>query len=177
MFLDLRRLTDDGLLFDRLLELPEPRGEDGERFVVGRARLAGRASPGARGVELSARLEARLRLLCSRCLEPHAMDLDTEFHLRIVADAVEFGVGETELAAEDATLFYAREEKADLRTIATEQVYLNLPLKPICREDCAGLCPTCGVNRNRIKCTCQRTEVDPRLMPLMDLKKRMGRRG
>ena len=175
MFLDLRRLADDGLCFDRRLDLPGPRGEDGEPLVVGRARLAGRATPGARGVDLSARLEARLRLLCSRCLEPHALDLDTEFQLRIVADAVEFGVGETELAAEDAALFYAREQKADLRTIATEQVYLNLPLKSVCREDCAGLCPTCGANRNRIKCTCRRAEVDPRLLPLMDLKHKMER--
>ena len=65
----------------------------------------------------------------------------------------------------------------DVRRVAeivAEQILLGQPLKPVCREDCAGLCQTCGVNRNRIKCGCRRDEVDPRLAPLLDIKDRFG---
>jgi len=75
---------------------------------------------------------------------------------------------------EDAALYYVREDHADLAEIVSEQILLAQPLKPVCRPDCAGLCQTCGGNRNRIKCACRRDEVDPRLAPLLDLKDRFG---
>jgi len=50
-----------------------------------------------------------------------------------------------------------------------EQFFLALPMKPLCREDCKGLCPVCGINRNRETCTCQSEWVDPRLEPLRHL--------
>jgi uncharacterized protein len=90
-----------------------------------------------------------------------------------VSEASEFGVGEMRLAAEDATLFYADRGRVDLREIAREQIHLNLPLKPVCHAGCAGLCPTCGANRNRIECSCRPAEGDPRLAPLLALKKKM----
>lgn len=81
------------------------------------------------------------------------------------------------MAGEDAALFYCDRSRVDLREIAREQILLNLPLKPVCRSDCKGLCPTCGVNRNRIECSCRPDEIDPRLEPLLALKKKMdGRR-
>ena len=51
-----------------------------------------------------------------------------------------------------------------------EQFYLALPMKPLCREDCRGLCPVCGINRNRETCSCQATWVDPRLEALKSFK-------
>ena len=51
----------------------------------------------------------------------------------------------------------------DLGEVMREQFYLALPMKPLCREDCQGLCPVCGINRNRETCTCQAEWVDPRL--------------
>lgn len=174
MFLDFSAIPADGLSVDRRFELAETAGADDERLVPGQVRLVGRARPGPRGVELEARLEAEVRLECSRCLEPFETQAGGEFSLIIVSEATEFGIGEKRLALEDAMLFYADRGKVDLRQIAREQIHLNLPLKPVCRADCGGLCPTCGVNRNRIECSCQPAEVDPRLAPLLALKKKMG---
>jgi uncharacterized protein len=56
--------------------------------------------------------------------------------------------------------------RIDLRALAVEQVYLEMPLKPICREDCRGLCSRCGNNRNRVECGCDDDSVDPRLLAL-----------
>ena len=51
-----------------------------------------------------------------------------------------------------------------------EQFYLSLPMKPLCREDCQGLCPACGTNLNRGLCTCKRDWDDPRMAALRNLK-------
>jgi hypothetical protein len=61
---------------------------------------------------------------------------------------------------------------ADLSEIAAEQIYLGLPLKPVCKNDCRGLCPVCGVNRNLEECACVGEEIDPRLAPLLAFKRR-----
>jgi uncharacterized protein len=52
-----------------------------------------------------------------------------------------------------------------------EQFYLALPMKPLCREDCKGLCPQCGTNLNTGSCECGPALEDPRLAPLKQLKK------
>ena len=49
-----------------------------------------------------------------------------------------------------------------LEDVAKEQVLLSLPMRAVCREDCKGLCPHCGINRNRETCDCQAAKVDPR---------------
>ena len=61
----------------------------------------------------------------------------------------------------------------DLEQLAAEQVYLELPLKPLCGADCAGLCPTCGINRNRLECACRVEHLDPRLQALQEIRDRM----
>jgi uncharacterized protein len=174
MFFDFSAIPADGLSVDRRFGLSDASDAEGEWLVPGQVRLVGRALQGPRGVELEARLEATLRLECSRCLEPFEMPVGGDFALTIVSEATEFGIGEKRLALEDAMLFYADQSKVDLRRVAREQIHLNLPLKPLCSPDCAGLCATCGANRNRIECSCQPAEVDPRLAPLLALKKKMG---
>lgn len=174
MFIDIYKIDEEGLRFDAAVELPDS-GDDGDDLVrVERAALRGTAARGERGIDLDARLEATLALGCSRCLEPFESSISVDFYLTLVPDGVEFGVGEAELSPAEAALFYAPEGKADLREIAGEQIQLNLPLKPICGPDCRGLCPTCGANRNRIECACRNEEIDPRLAPLLEFKKKKG---
>ncbi len=173
MFLVFDDVPDEGLRIDCRLDLPEVAADERGRLVAGPVHLVGRANHGAQGLELTARLDATLRLECSRCLAPVDRSLRADFFLVLVSGAVEFGVREMRMAAQDAQLFYAGQGRADLREVATEQVYLNLPQKVVCREGCAGLCPTCGANRNRIKCRCRTDDVDLRFAPLLALKKEL----
>ncbi len=170
MFIDINEIEPEGISFDLSVPLGDLTGDDGAAIPVRRARLSGRAVPGGRGVELDGRLEGRVGLACVRCLEPFDVDLEADFSLTLVGEAIEFGVGEAPLEEKDTSLFFAAGGKADYRTIAEEQIYLNLPLKPVCRPECAGLCPTCGANRNLLECGCSRESVDPRLAPLQGLK-------
>ena len=171
MFLVFDDVPDEGLRIDCRLDLPEVAADERGRLLAGPVHLVGRASHGSGGLELTARLDATLRVECSRCLALVERPLRSDFFLVLVCEAVEFGVREMRTASEDAQLFYAGQGKADLREIATEQLYLNLPQKVVCREGCAGLCPTCGANRNRIECRCRMDNVDLRFASLLALKK------
>lgn len=63
-----------------------------------------------------------------------------------------------------------RDASIDLTELVRDAVVLDLPLAPLCEDDCAGLCPTCGVNRNETTCDCVSETVDPRWAALADLR-------
>ena len=68
---------------------------------------------------------------------------------------------------EDETIYYDG-EKIDLTDSILNNIVLDLPMKPICDEDCKGLCPICGENTNKVKCDCVEDKLDPRLLKLKD---------
>ena len=175
MFLELSEIPDEGLDIERELDRLDPPGvtsdEAGGASLARPARLVARARSGERGVELSGRVKAELRLECSRCLDMYDAAVDSEFFLILVGKPAGVGQDDLQLEPADTTLFHVEGGRADLRALVREQIYLCLPLKPICREDCAGLCATCGVNRNRIECRCPAEQLDSRLAPLLDWKR------
>jgi uncharacterized protein len=70
---------------------------------------------------------------------------------------------------EDVDISYYRDDRIDLNELLREQFYLALPMKPLCRDDCKGLCPQCGTNLNTGACSCATQWEDPRLAPLKGL--------
>ncbi len=76
---------------------------------------------------------------------------------------------EQEVEEEDLDTSYYRDDQIDLNELLREQFYLALPMKPLCREDCRGLCPQCGTNLNTGTCTCATEWEDPRLAALKGL--------
>jgi uncharacterized protein len=174
MYIDINKIGPEGQRLDSSLDLTELEGGEDELVRILETRLRGAARRGKRGIDFKAHLHARVELGCCRCLEPFESKISADFLLTLVPEAAEFGVGEIELSEDDASLFYATEGKADLNMIAAEQILLNLPLKPVCGEECRGLCPTCGVNRNEIECDCRSEAIDPRFASLLDLKQRMS---
>jgi uncharacterized protein len=80
------------------------------------------------------------------------------------------GEGEREVEEDDLSTAFYENDEIDLGQLMREQFYLSLPMKPLCLDDCQGLCPQCGTNLNRGTCGCQRTWEDPRFAPLRALK-------
>jgi len=118
---------------------------------------------------LAGSVRTRLELPCSRCLEPFGWPVDAQFDLRYQPHSQNSGEGEREVEEDDlTTAFYANDE-IDLGQLMQEQLYLSLPMKPLCSEDCKGLCPTCGTNLNRDTCDCTNEWEDPRLAALRSL--------
>jgi uncharacterized protein len=113
-------------------------------------------------------VDAGLDVPCGRCLEPFRLRVDGGFDLRYVPqrEAAADAHGEREIDEDDLSLTFYEDEAIDLGGLLQEQFYLALPMKPLCRASCRGLCPECGTNLNQATCGCTRAWVDPRLEPL-----------
>jgi DUF177 domain-containing protein len=119
---------------------------------------------------LVGRVQTTLELPCSRCLEGFRWPIDAAFDLRYQPHAVNTGEGEREIEEDDLTTAFYERDEIDLGQLMREQFYLALPMKPLCREDCRGLCATCGANLNHGACGCKTESIDPRLAVLKTLK-------
>jgi uncharacterized protein len=119
---------------------------------------------------LVGRVRTALELPCSRCLEPFASPLDAAFDLRYQPHTANTGEGEREIEDDDLSTAFYDDATIDLGQLMREQFYLALPMKPLCRDECRGLCPVCGTNLNRGSCGCTRQWEDPRLAALKALK-------
>jgi uncharacterized protein len=111
-----------------------------------------------------------LELPCGRCLEPFALTVNATFDLRYQPHALNTGEGEREIEEDDLTTAFYEDDTIDLGQLMREQFFLALPMKPLCREECLGLCVMCGTNLNRETCGCKRAWEDPRLAVLKTLK-------
>lgn len=111
-----------------------------------------------------------LELPCSRCLESFRWPVDSHFDLRYQPHAHNAGEGEREVEEDDLTTAFYQNDEIDLGQLMEEQFYLSLPMKPLCADDCKGLCPQCGTNLNRETCDCKRDWDDPRFAALRELK-------
>jgi uncharacterized protein len=114
-------------------------------------------------------VSATLELACSRCVEPFTVPVQAAFDLRYLPQSENAGEEEAEVEEDDLTSAFYRDEAIDLAQLIEEQFYLALPMKPLCRPDCQGLCPQCGVNRNLETCDCQTRWEDPRMAGLKAL--------
>jgi uncharacterized protein len=103
---------------------------------------------------------------CDRCLDEFQRDVSSSYTIMYVTDAepIEPDDGEVHLLPPDANTIDIGE---DVRQFAV----LALPLKMLCREECAGLCPLCGVNKNRASCSCREEALDPRWEVLRQIQK------
>jgi uncharacterized protein len=118
---------------------------------------------------LVGRLQTALRLTCGRCLEEMALPVDLPFDLLYLPHQDHVGESEVEVEDDDLTTAYYQDEQIDLGQLVVEQLLLALPMKPLCRESCRGLCPDCGTNLNTATCSCVRAWTDPRLETLKSL--------
>lgn len=110
-----------------------------------------------------------LELPCSRCLEPYWLPVTALIDLRYLPASEMKTEEEREIEEEDFEVSYYRDDQIDLTELLREQFYLALPMKPLCREECRGLCPQCGANLNVAACECRPRWEDPRLAPLRRL--------
>jgi len=121
---------------------------------------------------LAGTLTTTLELGCSRCLEAFTLPVNAAFDLRYLPEgtaATDADTEDGELADEDTSAAYYRDDEIDLGDLMREQFYLALPMKPLCRPDCKGLCPQCGTNLNTDICQCEMQWEDPRLAGLKAL--------
>jgi uncharacterized protein len=120
-------------------------------------------------VIIKGKLIVNVKLQCSRCLKDFLSDL--YIPIDVVYHPVEELKGEDthEIKGEELDMDFYSGEEMDLLALLKEQIVLNLPMKPLCSDSCKGICIKCGADLNVEKCTCIKSDVDPRLEVLKKL--------
>lgn len=113
----------------------------------------------AGSVELEAQLEYDFSMPCHRCMEETLTHFDQSLKHALVR----------QLSEDDNDSYIQVEEVLDLDELFYADILLELPVKYICKEDCRGICPTCGINLNLNSCNCSKSHTDPRLDALKAL--------
>ncbi len=120
-------------------------------------------------IYINGNLSLLLDICCGRCLEEVIIPADGDFSYTLVPAIPEIKE-ELELRAEELEISYYQGDFIDLTPIICEQIILQIPIKPLCSEECKGLCPQCGTNRNVASCNCHSDYIDPRLAVLKNIK-------
>jgi uncharacterized protein len=128
-----------------------------------------------RRIRLAGSLRAALNVACVRCLDPTHMPVGRDFDLFFESrDDLQFEKNaEIELDEPDTRTAFITGTELNIGDVITEQVLLSLPMKPLCREDCKGLCLECGQDLNIESCDCTVPAVNPAFDELVRLKERM----
>lgn len=171
MEIDLKRLTEGLNLFTWEAGAEDLEVDPGELGLNGTARVAltvvkaGDATLTAHG-----EVAFGLRMACCRCLEPIDQAVDVAVKLVFHKGRPESRGDQIDLEDSDLVFYEEGTTSVNVVTHIRDAIILEVPMKPLCSESCAGLCPICGINRNRETCACRREETDPRWEALRKFK-------
>lgn len=168
MFLDIRDLERDQMVFDGQV-LPGRIDFGGDLRQVEPLEVRGTAALLASEIRLQGSLRTVMEVPCARCLEYTRRPVELQFDLFYRPINTIAREEEVEVRPADLDIGFYHGNGLWLEDVLKEQILLALPMKSICRPDCAGLCPQCGQNRNLADCGC-RPAADERWTPLAKLK-------
>ncbi|MEO8348513.1 MAG: DUF177 domain-containing protein [Acidobacteriota bacterium] len=171
--LSLETIADEPLRFE--FEIPFTlKALDRELLVsIAPARIEGEVSRAEGGYSLSARAAWAGEFECSRCLALYPFAEDDEF-LLLLRRRAPTPAEEVSLDREDLDTYFYDDPVVPVAPIIEERIQMAIPMKPLCNEDCLGLCPQCGTDRNLSACTCVTEFADPRWNALKLLKEGEG---
>jgi uncharacterized protein len=121
-------------------------------------------------VRIQGNLEVRMEAECDRCLGRAEFPLDSNFDLFYRPMSYIAREEEAEIDEGEAELGFYEDGGMELEDILREQILLLLPMQRVCREDCKGICPTCGQNRNEKPCDCANEQAGDRWAALRSLR-------
>ncbi|HLH73373.1 MAG TPA: DUF177 domain-containing protein [Chloroflexota bacterium] len=122
-----------------------------------------------RGILVNARLKTAAKEECSRCLDVYVEPLNIRFSEEYIP-IVDVVTGQpTHIPHESYAFLINERHELDLTPAVREYGVLEIPMKPLCQTDCAGLCPHCGVNLNQKRCQCVVQAKDERFAILESL--------
>ncbi len=109
-------------------------------------------------------------LACSRCLKEFLYPLKIDFCVEYLPQKEAIQHREHELTGNDLNVSFYEDDEIDMKGLIREQILLAVPMKPLCKTECSGICPQCGKNFNTTSCKCISKKIDPRLAKLEILK-------
>jgi uncharacterized protein len=164
--LELRKVPFD-------LEFPAGEIDFGDLRQIGPLHAEGQAellSNTLGEIRIQGKVQAEIEADCDRCLEPLRQSIDSEFDLYYRPAPDNNTPHEAAIDDGEAEIGFYDNDAIDLAEVLREYILLSLPMQQICKEDCKGICPQCGVNRNTGHCQCEVKLVDERWTALRNLK-------
>ena len=131
--------------------------------VSGKVRLAGNE------VFVNGHVETRAKVECDRCLQPVEIPVNADFALEYIPGSEYESTDVVELTEDQLSVAVFDGEAIDVNEIVKEQIVLAVPTRVLCRENCKGICPECGTDRNTANCSCITNDIDPRWAALKKL--------
>jgi uncharacterized protein len=125
-------------------------------------------------IRIQGKLATRLESECARCLEPLTQDVTRDFDLLYRPLGADAEKDELSITDAEAEISYYEGEGILLDDVVREQILLAVPLKLTCRDDCKGLCPHCGKNRNNEDCSCAVAMEEPRWAALKEIRSKLA---
>ena len=168
-------LDDEEYVFE-FVEKPDCFQVDPEEGILKKdVCVQGSLSKVGREVFLKGSISTEMEMICSRCLEPLNYKIRSKVSSHYIpGQETESPDADVELHASDIEVECYSDDQIDLTQAVYDQMILSLPLVRLCKTDCQGICPQCGMNRNIKKCQCSdKDSIDPRLAVLKTLKDKL----
>jgi uncharacterized protein len=120
-------------------------------------------------IRVKGHAEVLMEADCDRCLDAARLPVGSDFELYYRPVSEGYGE-ETAIDRSEAEMGFYEGDGIELNDVLREYILLSLPMQRLCRENCKGICPHCGQNRNHQSCLCQSATIDDRWAALRQLK-------
>lgn len=164
MIIDVDKIPKEGLSVSRDFEFLNVDLVEENAALLGPTHVEAVVRRIGQEVWIKGKLSARVSFICSRCLTPYEFPVDASFDLVYYPEEVD--ILKEELDEDDMGRVFYHDNQIDLGEVILEQLNLTFPLKPLCSEECEGICAVCGQIRREGNCACLVKEEDPRLRKL-----------
>lgn len=169
MRIELENAQEAGGRFSQTYEAGGLAFDESELRLIEPVQVRGQVRRHSGQVEISGELHSRVAVPCGRCLKEVQLPIDVEFAERFAGSVSWRNEAQHELSREDLDLGLV-DEAIELDDLVKEEILLALPGHVLCSENCKGICPDCGADRNLADCGCESREVDSRWEKLKDLR-------
>ncbi len=122
-------------------------------------------------ISISGNIRGTLIMECSRCLKEFPYPISQSFYIDYTP-AEKIRHEEHELKKEELDINFYSGESIEITDLVLEQILLAISIKPLCKQECLGLCPKCGKDLNAGKCSCEFTKETPLSAALKDFLKK-----
>jgi uncharacterized protein len=170
MQIEVSSLAESGKDFDHQYQPGELSLEDERVHLLDpQPYVRGRIRSDRGRVKVTGKITGHLQLECDRCLKPLESAVAARFSREYLTAAEYEAQQAVELSEDDLNLSVFDGSVIDVDSLVREELLLAAPVQVLCQENCQGICPTCGADRNAAACDCETAEIDPRWAGLKEL--------
>jgi len=159
MFIDTNKISEKGLIVSDRVSLDETLLIEENAFSLDDLQYHILFKRDGDQIKAKGNIKTLISLRCVRCLDNFDLKVDSNFDIILFPINLVNPVNNSINSDEMEYIFY-EDNRIDLIKILIEQINLFIPYNPICKPDCKGICPNCGVNLNHGKCKCENSSKE-----------------